>query len=128
MRIISKPIVDILLVIIELDQTGRLADHAHIVDSSEKTRGLLQGMGFVDDGVGPQVSSTSVEGGEYAALSVRETPVCLITRIGLRMRCCNIDSAFLPKVEGNVRTRVLIPCRTMLQLARPISMIDLSLG
>jgi hypothetical protein len=61
-----------------------------------------------DDGVGPEMRRTTVEGGEDTALCVWKTPLRLVARVGVVVWRDDVDATCSAEAVCDVRAGVLV--------------------
>ena len=65
-------------------------------------------MRLEDDGVGPEMRRTAMEGGEYTALGVWETPLRLVARVGMLVWRDDVDAMCSAEAVCDVCAGVLV--------------------
>lgn len=65
-------------------------------------------MRLEDDGVGPEMRRTTVEGGEDTALCVWKTPLRLVARVGMLVWRDDVDATCSAEAVCDVCARVLV--------------------
>lgn len=65
-------------------------------------------MSFEDDGISPEMCRSAVESSEDSILCVGETPLCLVSRVGVRVWCDDVDAVGFAEAVCDVCAGVLV--------------------